>query len=201
MTGSESANQRKDPSKTTAAVWVPIILGALGAISGGAGWIFNVWSELHSDNDRAIKTYLRPMEIKIHVGERLFDQLGQLKEPNMGILQSYIFKKERNARDPNVELMNELIVDVIQNNAALDTLVDGYYPQVCTTEFHDQALAFEDYKTSYATRWGTASAYIEQNKQMPSSPSFPQKFSIALQGEITARQEHPGCDKSARRGS
>ena len=191
---------REDPSKSKAAVWLPIVIALAGAIGSAAGWLYEHVSQLEKqreerattaakENDRLIKDYLAKIQLALSKTKVISDELNsEYLEPGWGILESYVIKASRDGHDKHA-LMYQRISRLIQQNGEILTLLDGYEPYALTDDYKKQAAEFRDHAQRYIDRWEVIPKVIVTKQQLPVAKVFPNRFPPAVQGEIEARRK------------
>jgi len=198
-TATSPASTTKDPSKTIAAVWIPIIVAVSVAISGGIAWVYDKKTQAdrelvekqqkaQSENQRLINEYLSKMQLKLEETKSLSDQLNHdYLVPGWGILESYVLKARKDGHDKHA-LMFRLISNVAQRDAELVSLLEGYEPYTLTDEFKIQAAEFREHARTYVIRFEAIPKTVENGQQLPVWKVFPNGFPVALKKEIDTRK-------------
>ncbi|MBD0678665.1 hypothetical protein [Pseudomonas sp. PSB11] len=198
-TAATSASATKDPSKTVAAVWIPIIVAVSVAIGGGIGWIYDkkvqaahevaeIQQKVQTENQRLITEYLSKIQLKLEETKSLSEQLNRdYLVPSWGILESYVLKARENGHDKHV-LMYGLISTLVQKDSELVTLLEGYEPYALSNEFKMQAAEFREHARTYVIRFEAIPKTVVTGQQLPPWKVFPVGFPGALQKEIAARK-------------
>lgn len=194
-----SASFTRDPSKTVAAIWVPIIVAVSVAVGGGIAWTYDKkvqadrevtekQQKAQSDNQRLITEYLSKVQVKLEATKSLSDQLNHdYLVPGWGILESYVEKARTDGHDKNT-LMFGLISQLVQRDAEIVSLLEGYEPYALTDEFKSQAAEFREHARTYVIRFDAIPKTVEKRQQLPNWKVFPTGFPPALQKEIAARK-------------
>ncbi|KPU61989.1 hypothetical protein AN403_6147 [Pseudomonas fluorescens] len=201
-TAASSASAAKDPSKTVAAVWIPIIVAVSVAIGGGISWIYDKKAQVdhevaekqqmvQSENQRLITEYLSKIQLKLEETKSLSEQLDRdYLVPHWGILESYVFKARDDGHDKHA-LMYGLISKLVQKDSELVTLLEGYEPYALSNEFKLQAAEFREHARTYVIRFEAIPKTVANGQQLPPWKVFPIGFPDALQKEIASRKASP----------
>lgn len=184
-----------DPSKTKPAVWTPIVISLLLAIGSTGGWLYERYNQSQErslaaqrENQRLIDEYLVKIQIALEKTKTISDELRQdYLEPGWGILESYVIRARRDGHDKHA-LMYQRISRLVQHNAEIVSLLDGYASYTLTDEFRKQAAEFRDHAQRYIDRWEVVPKIIETKQQLPVAKIFPENFPNALQDEIITRR-------------
>lgn len=196
--GEDTTEHSKDPSKSVAAVWVPIIIALSVAAGGGFAWLYDRVAQSNreeseraqkatQESQRLIAEYLSKMQLKLQETKSLSDQLNRdYLVPGWGILESYVEKARSDGHDKHA-LMFGLISELVQRNSEILALLDGYEPYALTNEFRTQAAEFREHARTYIIRFKAIPKTVENRQQLPTWKVFPVAFPAALAGEIGAR--------------
>lgn len=201
MTTADSPDSQAigDPSKTKIAVWLPIVVSISVAIGGGVGWLYEKQSQSHrqqderiqaatKENERLINEYLVRIQIGLEKTKVISEELyASYLEPGWGILESYVIKARRDGHDQHA-LMFQRISRLVQHNAELLSLLDGYQPHIQSGELKKQSAEFRDHAQRYIDRWEVVPKIVVTKQQFPVAKIFPREFPAAVQREIDARK-------------
>ncbi|WP_057396134.1 hypothetical protein [Pseudomonas fluorescens] len=143
---------------------------------------------MQSENQRLITEYLSKIQLKLEETISLSEQLNRdYLVPDWGILESYVLKARKDGHDKHA-LMFGLISKLVQRDAELVSLLEGYEPYALTNEFKMQATEFRTHARTYVVRFEAIPKTVENGQQLPVWKVFPTGFPVALQKEIAARK-------------
>lgn len=191
----EKALKGKELFLKTVSTWVAIAASLLSLLVG-SGWYQeyqkNQVTQLEA-NERLIIEYLQPIATLLTDNESIFRELRSepYSEPGWGILESYLIKIQRDGV-PKHALMKKRIDTLVQNNETMITLLTKYAAHVKTEAFRVQSERFRDHAIRYRDRWQSLLEVFASKGEFPTAaPVFPDKFPMAVQGEIAARKHIP----------
>jgi hypothetical protein len=190
-----------DHSKSYWVVWVPIIVSVMTLAGGGIGWGVAQWNAQkeaaqgkveaqRAEDDRLLQTYLEPLRAKLQLAASVYDQLTDRFVPgSIGILEWYVSESRRIGPD-KLTLPYGLISDLVETNAKLLELIDGYSGKAITPAFKAESSKFREHAHTYGIRFKAVPTIIVSGAPLPSWKTFPAGLPSALDEEIAARQKH-----------
>jgi hypothetical protein len=188
---------REDPSKTKLVIWLPVIIALSGTIGGAISWAYGEYVayrkekadavEMAADkNKQLVDSYLLPLKLKLDHTRSVFTQLGQYDVDGYGILESYVIRAKQKG-DETLSLQYGLITDLVQTDAEIATLLEGYDPFHITSAFKLESDSFLEHARTYIIRFKALPSIIKTGAPLPGWKVFPQGFPSALEAEISAR--------------
>ena len=202
-----------DPSKSMAAVWIPIILSIGGAIGGAGTWLYQQQQAekkeaaraeqlaaekataekqlADMENARLWREYLVKIEMALEANRLVAKELqADFTEPNWGILESYVIRVRRDGQQRHAQLYGR-IARLVQDNAKIVDLLVAYRPYVLNEELPPQITAFKEHAERYNDRWLAIQSVIESKEQLPYATPFPESLTAAVAAESKLRKPRP----------
>jgi len=137
-----------------------------------------------SENNRLLREVLDPIDSKLKltlsVSNQLHDQLG------IGIIEQYVQAAKR-GDTKQTAISFPLLTDLVQTDAQIVSLLEGYRPYTLTQNFKTQSDRFVEHAHTYIIRVQSLPSIIQAGAPVPNWMPFPQEFPAALAGEIAAR--------------
>jgi hypothetical protein len=172
-------------------------------VGAGGGWGISQWATHQQEvrqkveaqqreDDRLLRSYLLPLQKTMKLDASVYDQLtSRFVPPSTGVLEWYIAESRRVGPD-KLSLPYGLITDLIQTNAEMLTLMDGYAKEATplSRAFSAELDKFRDHAHTYAIRFKVLPTIILSGESLPSWKTFPAGLPSAVDEEIAARQKH-----------
>ncbi|REG59302.1 hypothetical protein B0G80_2037 [Paraburkholderia sp. BL6669N2] len=198
-----TAFKTADSSKSSLAVWIPIVVGAIVAISGGIAWLYAHHEQYQSNvvaeerENQKLWCQLKVIQTKLDETRDMSRDLqaNYLVKP-WGILESYV-SKARKTGETKQALMREKIDSLVKANDEIISRIRLYLPNAMFGEFGKQAQAYIYHAVNYSDRWRAVPRVIQSSEQLPFAVPFPEQFPTAVNEELKRRDALSKANHSA----
>ena len=141
------------------------------------------------EDQRLIDDYLVRIELGLSTTKTISDEFKTTGESRAGILESYLQLAQRDGAELHA-LMAKRIDRLVETDAEIVKLLDGYEPHILTPEFKTEAAKFRNHAQRYIDRWAAVPAAVKTGQQLQSALKFPLAFPEAVRQEKEARSRH-----------
>jgi hypothetical protein len=134
-------------------------------------------------DDSLLQAYLVPIQLHLEATRSDYDHLAEVDlEPGWGLLESFVRKGQREgpAVYDNHPLMFEMMSDLVDRDAKMVQLVEGYAPYALTDEYKKQSAMFLSHTRMYQLRFKVLPKLISTKQQLTKGEEFPKEFPAAI---------------------
>ena len=164
-----------------------LVVVSIAALAAVAAW-HNASTALGESRTRIVGGLLEPAARLLNENQALIKELQAepFKEPDAGILASFLAKVRRDGVAKNAQ-MKQRLDQLAQNNTAIVALASAYAPHARTPTFAGEADKFRNYALAWRDRWNSVmELFMAGGSYAVAEVPFPAAFPETLAAEIAA---------------